>query len=1099
MATAAPAYRPLLPPGRSDPMVDIGIAPPRVRWSLTHEDRKKGVMIAGGQGSGKSATLQKIVEGDVLSPNTATIVFDMKGSLAERLLRMIPADLPKRYFDHSAQIWREGTKRVWYLDLADPAFGLTPLHVEPGWTLAGLPNEFVRIAGMVVHALMDLFEDQIYQSSQDIIERSVIGTMAIASFEHNERHRKAATNPEQHGFGGSFEVLHKMLAPTDRLDPNAGDRRAGPKPNPWHQAAGRACQQIPGLRNAAEMLLYELPALARNNLTKLEDRMMPAANKLGPLVTSHAAVRDFVGHPSRLSLRSVIEAHDILIINPRTDILGQDSPTILVNFLVHMIDAQLDRQISMHEPTRPRVSLLIDEAHTVITKTLMQMTSRHREAGFCVAAATQYLAQIGASIKSTGIHDYVIDAVANLLQTKIYFRMADPVDAEAACLVGRPVHDSMVRGDPVSQARMAINPASLMALEDYIASARVMSNGQWSAAPGATTALGGTTALPVFTHRSIAVPALHLIATTWRDLHHARMRELLGDAQRSAAIRDAPPLIPEGLGGPAQAPPVDARDRDEAAQVARDTVGRQGTRPRGATDASTQEWHSVRPSATDDARSVSDQPPVSEREPQDVAVGGARVERSPPRSAPPIAPAIELFDWAMRPTDRPAPREDLPALPGVVADAVAYAASVEQLTALGEWKNAADGAIKDAEAATRAARSAAALEARAEGMNEQKIEAAAATAGNAARRRELAKHADAAWQRDIAAVTLSTQEQHILEVLARLPLSAPPVIAALINKRPKERRLRQLIRERLHDQGLISASALTLERRGGRPPTVYAVSARGREWLRLEHQKLRGDQPPPDYLRPDRNLPAPGRGSTVPHTLAVQLVLGALRQFGGTDVKTIWWTPMMPGGRLDVGMAHTDRRDKHIRLEDLTGRVGLTVIGDALSAAPGVVEPDVTVQMTGHVAGQRRSLSMLLEIDRTDRASYNTEKLIAYDHFLAGWCVRTRAFARARPLVVFVARSPRSALRLLARASDVMTVGVGISGHDRQTYQYYGRTHTAFTCIDWILGGQAYALRMAPMPPERRDDALLVDAEAVALLPEAWWPKKPTSAAGTPR
>ena len=546
-------------------MVDIGIAPPRVRWSLTHEDRKKGVIIAGGQGSGKSATLQKFVEGDVLSPNTATIVLDMKGSLAERLLRMIPPDLPKRYFDHSAQLWRDGTKRVWYLDLAEPAFGLTPLHVEPGWTLARLPNEFVRIAGMVVHALMDLFEDQIFQSSQDIIERSVIGTMAIAWFEHDERHRKAGTNPEQHGFGGSFEVLHKMLAPTDRLAADAGDRRSGPKPNPWHQAAGRACQQIPGLRNAAEMLLYELPALARNNLARLEDRMQPPANKLGPLVTSHAAVRDFVGHPSRLSLRSVIEAHDILIVNPRTDILGQDSPTILVNFLVHMIDAQLDRQISMDEPTRPRVSLLIDEAHTVITKTLMQMVSRHREAGFCVVAATQYLAQIGASIKSSGIHDYVLDAVANLLQTKIYFRMADPVDAEAACLVGRPVHDSMVRGDPVSQARMAINPASLMALEDYTASARVMSNGQWSAAPGATTALGGTTALPVFTHRSIAMPPLHLIASTWRDIHYARMHEVLGD-------------LPD-VGGRPRRPAGDSRGprRPRPSATSRDARARRGS------------------------------------------------------------------------------------------------------------------------------------------------------------------------------------------------------------------------------------------------------------------------------------------------------------------------------------------------------------------------------------------------------------------------------------------------------------------------------------------------------------------------------------------
>ena len=156
--------------------------------------------------------------------------------------------------------------------------------------------------------------------------------------------------------------------------------------------------------------------------------------------------------------------------------------------------------------------------------------------------------------------------------------------------------------------------------------------------------------------------------------------------------------------------------------------------------------------------------------------------------------------------------------------------------------------------------------------------------------------------------------------------------------------------------------------------------------------------------------------------------------------------------------------------------------------------------MTGHVAGQRRSLKMLLEIDRTDDASYNTAKLIAYDHFLAGWCLRTRTFASARPLVVFVARSPRAALRLLARANEVMTVGLGISGHDRQTYQYYGRTHTAFTCIDWLLAGQAYGLRMAAVPPaERREDALHIDAEAVALLPEAWWPRRATNSSKASR
>jgi hypothetical protein len=102
------------------------------------------------------------------------------------------------------------------------------------------------------------------------------------------------------------------------------------------------------------------------------------------------------------------------------------------------------------------------------------------------------------------------------------------------------------------------------------------------------------------------------------------------------------------------------------------------------------------------------------------------------------------------------------------------------------------------------------------------------------------------------------------------------------------------------------------------------------------------------------------------------------------------------------------------------------VIGDALASAFGVVEPDATVQMTEHVAGQRRSLKVLLEINRTDDVSYNTDKLIAYDHFLAGLVPAHTTFAPARPLVVLVTRSPRAAMRLLARANDVMTVGLGI-------------------------------------------------------------------------
>ena len=80
-----------------------------------------------------------------------------------------------------------------------------------------------------------------------------------------------------------------------------------------------------------------------------------------------------------------------------------------------------------------------------------------------------------------------------------------------------------------------------------------------------------------------------------------------------------------------------------------------------------------------------------------------------------------------------------------------------------------------------------------------------------------------------------------------------------------------------------------------------------------------------------------------------------------------------------------------------------------------------------------------------------------------------------------------------------MTVGVGLPGHERSTYHYYGRTHTAFTCMTWLLGGRAYALRMPSTPPTVRGRDTPLEADRVALLPEAWWPKQPTSASRTGR
>ena len=68
--------------------------------------------------------------------------------------------------------------------------------------------------------------------------------------------------------------------------------------------------------------------------------------------------------------------------------------------MIHMLDQVMNEHLAWDAHTRPRVSLVIDEAHTLITPDLMRMVAEHREAGFSVACATQYMSQIGANLRA---------------------------------------------------------------------------------------------------------------------------------------------------------------------------------------------------------------------------------------------------------------------------------------------------------------------------------------------------------------------------------------------------------------------------------------------------------------------------------------------------------------------------------------------------------------------------------------------------------------------------------------------------------------------------------------------------------------------------
>jgi hypothetical protein len=99
-------------------------------------------------GSGKSSCLLRRYLNDLADENAAPIVIDPKSELSRLCLAPTSPDCGKR---------------VWFLDLGHPAFGMSPLRRAGDGPLA---IEAAAVADNFVAALRDINENQIFQSSR---------------------------------------------------------------------------------------------------------------------------------------------------------------------------------------------------------------------------------------------------------------------------------------------------------------------------------------------------------------------------------------------------------------------------------------------------------------------------------------------------------------------------------------------------------------------------------------------------------------------------------------------------------------------------------------------------------------------------------------------------------------------------------------------------------------------------------------------------------------------------------------------------------------------------------------------------------------------
>jgi hypothetical protein len=105
------------------------------------------------------------------------------------------------------------------------------------------------------------------------------------------------------------------------------------------------------------------------------------------------------------------------------------------------------------------VSLLIDEAHNVLTPSVAKMLAEGRSAGLEAVFAWQYSAQIR--------DDVIRSGVRSLLQSLSIFRMREMEDARSLAGLAMEVYSDRISVDQEEQERLRFSPDDIVKLPTY--------------------------------------------------------------------------------------------------------------------------------------------------------------------------------------------------------------------------------------------------------------------------------------------------------------------------------------------------------------------------------------------------------------------------------------------------------------------------------------------------------------------------------------------------------------------------------------------------------------------------------------------------------
>jgi hypothetical protein len=363
--------------------------------SIGAGDRKYGHALIGGQGGGKSSVMARHFASDTRDPDRAVILIDPKGPLAELCLGLAPAD-----------------RTVHYLDLGRPEVGINPLTINasPG-----------ARAAVFLQALIEANPPGAIQAASDSFLRQAIAAVCTVERQPTLWH------------------VYRML------DLGQSQYRAS--------VVSRLADHD-GAEFARRYWQREFPLLIKDRGYAAQ-ALNPPRNKIERLISTRE-IDTVLRHPVNLDLEGILRGGEVLIVAGAKSAVGEDN-TILVNHvLLQLLRRAIQAQQDIIDADRRTVSLLIDEAHNVLTPSVAKTLAEGRSAGLEAVFAWQYSAQIRDEVIRSGVR--------SLLQSISIFRMREIEDARSLAGLAMEVYSDHISIEQDEQERLRFSPDDILRL-----------------------------------------------------------------------------------------------------------------------------------------------------------------------------------------------------------------------------------------------------------------------------------------------------------------------------------------------------------------------------------------------------------------------------------------------------------------------------------------------------------------------------------------------------------------------------------------------------------------------------------------------------------